>query len=103
MRGRIFVPHFLTQTSFHCCQQQSPEVEAEEKKLHRILSPASIIHSHQREARNSRKVLKRAVMVIMSQMADSMCQYCFVISVVDPRASCLNSQRDKSGFSFLTW
>lgn len=29
--GHISVPHFLTQTSFHCCQQQSPNIAAEEK------------------------------------------------------------------------
>nr|XP_020145320.1 uncharacterized protein LOC105881007 [Microcebus murinus] len=29
--GHIFVPHFLTQTSFYCCQQQSPNIAAEEK------------------------------------------------------------------------
>lgn len=32
MRGQIFVSHFLTQTSFHCCQQQNPNIAAEEKK-----------------------------------------------------------------------
>lgn len=47
-RGHGFVPHFLTQTSFYCCQQQSPNVAAEEKKLRYILPLESIINSYRR-------------------------------------------------------
>lgn len=48
LTGHGFVPHFLTQTSFYCCQQQSPNVAAEEKKLRYILPLESIINSYRR-------------------------------------------------------
>lgn len=31
LTGRVFVPHFLTQTSFYCCQQHGNNIAAEEK------------------------------------------------------------------------
>lgn len=46
--GHIVVPHFLTQTSFYCCQQQSPNIAAEEKNCIAFASCKHHQHSYRR-------------------------------------------------------
>jgi hypothetical protein len=96
LAGHIFIPHFLTQTSFYCCQQQSPNIAAEEKNC---IAFCVLRASSSTQRRN---VIPESLKIGGDgnyQMPHCIA-YCFGISVL-PSELRPKSQRDKSGFFFL--